>query len=268
MEIKIKDLKYKDIFNSLNVEIKESEITSIVGKNSTGKTALLDLIYGIALEYDGEITIDNININKKSELKKLRKNMFYMIQNYSSQLFNINVLEDIRYSINDSLTIVDNNKLYEYLELLDLDVSILNKNYSEISNSELKKILIIMMIISDKKIILLDEPTLGLDDKSQMTLIKLLKKEKRKGKIIIITSQDSDFLLRVSDKVLFINNKKIIEKNNKYEFFEDKALLDKSNLTIPNTLKFKEIANIKKNKKLMYRDNLNDLLKDIYRNAS
>lgn len=267
MEIKITNLKYKDIFNSLNIEMKENEITSIVGKNSTGKTLLLDLIYGMELGYDGEITIDNININKKGELKKIRKNMFYMIQNYSSQLFNINVLEDIKYSINDNITTIDNNKLYEYLELLDLDVSILNKNYSEISSSEIKKVLIIMMLISDKKIILLDEPTLGLDNKSQMTLIKLLKKEKRKGKIIIITSQDSNFLLNISDKVLFINNKKIIEKNNKYEFFGDKIVLDKCNLAIPNTLQFKEVANIKKNKKLMYRDNINDLLKDIYRNA-
>ena len=121
--------------------------------------------------------------------------------------------------------------------------------------------------MSEKQIIILENANLKLDTKSKQALIKELKRLKRNNKIIIMTSYDTVFLLGVSDKILVVEKNKIIKEDNKFEILSNKKLLKKINLKIPDTLNFinevKEIKNIK----IGYRDNIDDLLKDIYRYA-
>lgn len=266
MAVKFVDVEYKNIFKNLNLEIKENQITTIVGKNGSGKTSFLNLIYGLDLDFDGKIDIEGNNINNKTKTKEVeifRKNIFYLSQDYKNQLFNINVFEDIKYGSSNC----NNDKLEELLKRFNLNNEILKKNYFELSDGEIKKILIISMLIRDNKIILLDDPTSGLDQKSITTLIKLLKKEKRNEKIIIIASQDAEFLLNISDRIITFDKGKLIETNNKYEFFDNEALFKKCGLVMPEVLQFRENVLKRKNIKLVYRDNINDLIKDIYRNV-
>ena len=266
MAIKIIDIKYKNLFENLNIEIKDEHITSVVGKNGSGKTSFLKLISGLEKDFIGKIVIGRKSITNKiknKELNKLRENIFYLSQEYQEQLFNINIFEDIKYGIKK----LNNQVLDDLLTSFNLKDNILTKTYTDLSDGELKKVLIIAMIFSKSKIIILDDPTSGLDQKSVSTLIKLLKREKRKGKTIIIASQDTDFLLNVSDSIFIIDNGKILVKDNKYEFFSNQKLLDKCNMEMPNVVNFKEFVLKSKNVKLVYRDNVNDLIKDIYRNV-
>lgn len=266
MAVKFSDVSYKNIFKNLNLEINNSQIVSIVGKNGSGKTSFLNLIYGLDLDFLGKIVIGRkkiINQTKIKELQPIRTKTFFLTQEYQNQLFNIDVLKDIKYGISN----FNFNKLEELLKCFNLNKDILNKNYSELSLGQMKKILLITMFIKDNKIILLDDPTSNLDQKSISSLIKLLKKEKRNGKIIIIASQDVEFLFAVSDVMLMIENENIIEINNKYDFFDNEQLMGKCNLLPPNVLKFRQTLLKRKNIKLIYRDNINDLIKDIYRYA-
>ncbi|MBE5820747.1 MAG: ATP-binding cassette domain-containing protein [Clostridiales bacterium] len=266
MAIKFLEVNYKNIFENLNIDINKNQITSLIGKNGSGKTLLLNLIYGLDQNFEGKITIGRKSFNSKTKTKhisEINSNILYLIQDYQKQLFNINILEDIKYSLNK----ININELEELLKGFGLSESILKKNYLELSDSEKKKVLLVKIFINNSKIILLDDPTTGLDQKSISTLIKLLKKEKRKEKIIIISSQDSEFLLNVSDEILIIKDKKIIKCNDKYKVFGDESILDYCGLDMPSVLKFRKKVLEKKNLKLVYRDNINDLLKDIYRNV-
>ena len=266
MAIKFVDLKYKDIFENINLELKNNQIVSIVGQNGSGKTSFLKLIYGLDLNFEGKITIDRKNIHNKiksKDLSVIRNKMYYLKQDYQDQLFNITILDDIKYIKNN----LSSKRLDELLKMFYLNKEILNKSYFELSDGELKKILLISMLVKDSKIILLDDPTSGLDQKSISSLIKILKKEKREGKIIIITSQDTEFLLSVSDKILFLNNKRIFILEDKYMFFDNQELLNICGLNKPNVLLFREKVLKNKKVKLVYRDNINDLIKDIYRSA-
>lgn len=266
MAVRFMNVDYKNIFNKINLEIEENQIIAIVGKNGSGKTTLFDLMYGLDTNFEGEITVLNDSIyksTKQEQLNNIRKNIFYLKQNYNNQLFNVNILEDIKYNVGN----FDNDKLSELLKLFDLDAEILKKQYTELSDGEIKKILLIIMVISDKKIILLDDVTNGLDSKSKKNLVKLLKKEKRDGKIIIVSSQDTDFLFTIASKIVVIDNGTLKFEKDKNLFFDNKLILNKHNLEIPNTLKFRDIALKRKKIKLLYRDSINDLIKDIYRNA-
>lgn len=260
MEIELKNIK-NELFSNVNLNIKENEITSIIGKNSSGKTFLLDILYGLNFKYDGTIIVNNKELNNKTKIN-IRNDIFYLMDDFEKLLFSINIYEDIKYVVDK----IDNQKLDELLKQFGLDKTILDKSYLEISISEKKKILLVIAFLSDKKILLLDNPTLYLDYKSKQNLIKLLKR-KRLETIILIASMDTDFLLNISDKVIAINNNKLILYSNKYEIFENKTLLNKIGVKQPNICDFIYEVKSRKNIKLPHRDNINDLLKDVYRNA-
>ena len=266
MEVRLINIEYKNIFKNLNVEIEDKVITAIIGKNGSGKTSLLNLISGLDNCFNGEILLGRDLVNSKSNKKNIQeaqKDIFYLRQECQNDLFNVNVLEDIKYSSSN----IDMNKLQELLKLFELDEKILRKNYLDLCGSEIKKALLIKMFLKDSKIILLDDPTNDLDQKSISSLIKLLKREKYNGKLILVASMDSEFLLKVADEFIVIDELKAYKIKEKYEVFSNVSLLKQVNLKIPHILDFKLKANRKKGIKLAYRDNINDLIKDIYRNV-
>ena len=98
-------------------------------------------------------------------------------------------------------------------------------------------------------------------------LSKQLKQLKRKDKLIIITSYNTDFLLEVSDKIYAIDDNKILKLGNRYEILSDENLLSRIGIEIPDLIKFVNLVNRKYKNKLKNINNINDLIKDIYRNV-
>lgn len=266
MEIKLKNVKFNDNVKNLDLNFKSDEITSIIGKNTSGKSKILDLLYGDISLIDGEIKIGKFIINKnttKKKIKELRNNISYLKETYNSYIFNINALEDVKYGLKE----INKEYLDELLNLFKIKSELLSRNYMELSRSEIKKIYLIHLLLKDSQIILLDNPNSDLDEKSVQNLIKILRKEKRKGKIIILISQDSEFVLQVSDRIIVFDNKKILLDSNKYDVMKNEKILKKVHIKTPGIIKFENRVLELKNIKLGYRDNLNDLIKDIYRNA-
>lgn len=251
MEIKIKNLAYKKIIKNINTTIKSKEIVAIIGKNRSGKSTFLRLVCGKFQPSTGEIS----KINKSD--------ISYLLDESDNTLFNINVLGDITYGMDT----YDKNKIYEMIKLFNLNKDILSKNYSELSDGEIKKIELISCLIKNNKVIILDNPEAKLDNKSVDGLIKVLKKLKREGRIILLTSNNSNFLLRVSDRVLVIDNGKILIDSDKYTVLGNKRVMNKINMIVPNIMEFQDKIYSIKNIKLINRDNINDLIKDVYRNA-
>lgn len=179
--------------------------------------------------------------------------------NYDS-MFNSTVYLDITNNLNN----IEIIKLKGFLELFKLDFSILNKNFYKLSNSEKKKIILVSAFLTDKNIIVINNSIVGLDTESKLSLIRVIKHEKRNNKAIILYSLDSNFIHQVSDKILDIEDKKIYDK---YNFFLRTKKIDKCNLKMPDIEIFRKVAKDKKNIKLTKTDNINDLIKDVYRNV-
>ena len=179
--------------------------------------------------------------------------------NYDN-MFNSTVYLDITNNLNN----IEIIKLKGFLELFKLDFSILNKNFYKLSNSEKKKIILVSAFLTDKNIIVINNSIVGLDTESKLSLIRVIKHEKRNNKAIILCSLDSNFIHQVSDKILDIEDKKIYDK---YNFFLRTKKIDKYNLKMPDIEIFRKVAKDKKNIKLTKTDNINDLIKDVYRNV-
>lgn len=265
MEIKLNDVCTKRLKN-INIKFTEKEITALVGNSESIKKDVISVICGLEKITSGEVKYGRRKQDKSTNEEKMldiKKNIFHVGENFNGVLFNINIKEDIKFYLGE----YDELRLSELLKNFNLNEKILENSYLDLSSSEIRKVLLIIGLMSIANILILETPNLVLDNKSIQTLIKELKKLKREEKIILITSYNSEFLLEISDNVIVMDDNSIIKEGNKYEIFTDKKLLEKVNLEVPKVLEFINKVKELKNIKLGYRDNINDLIKDIYRHA-
>lgn len=265
MEIKLNNVCTNKLKN-INIKFTQNQITTLIGNAQSIKRDIINVICGTEKIISGEIKYGRRKQGENTSEDKIldiKKNIFYITENSIDMLFNINVKEDIKFYLGK----YDELRLEELLKNFNLNAKILENNYIDLSSSEIKKILLIIALMSSAKILVLENPNVTLDNKSVQTLIKELKKLKRQEKIILMTSYNSDFLLEVSDKLIVMDNNCIIKEGNKYEVLEDENLLEKVNLQIPKVLEFINKVKKIKNIRLGYRDNVNDLIKEIYRHA-
>jgi len=254
---------YSKIQKSVNTIFNEKQITTIVSSKEDKKIELINSVLN-SENITEEIKTpspNSIKIDKKNNFYTVGK-FYYLSENYKNMLFNINIKEDIKYYLN----IYDEEKLLGLLKNFNLSLKILDKCYLDLSDSELKKISIIIGLMVDVPILIFENPTSKLDLKSIDVLCKQLKQLKRQGKIVIVNSFNTDFLLEISNKIIIIDGTEILE-NSKYEFFCNEKMLKKMNLKIPNIIKFINMVKKEKNIKLKLCDNINDLIKDVYRNV-
>lgn len=181
------------------------------------------------------------------------------LTNYDN-LYNSTVYLDIT----NGLKNIEIIKLKGLLDLFKLDLSILKKNSFKLSNSEKKKIVLISAFLSNKEIVIINNSTVGLDRESQLSLIRVIKHEKRNNKIIILYSLDSNFMYEACDKVLDIEDMKMFDK---YGFFSKTKRFDKYHMELPDIEKIRKLAKLNKKIKISKVDNISDLIKDVYRNV-
>ena len=150
--------------------------------------------------------------------------------------------------------------------MVGLDQSYLNKNPFKLSNGEKRKLALAEVLILNPKVILLDEPTIGLDSKSKNDILKLLRLLKnRYNKTIIIATHDIEFIHKIVDYIYVLDNKEIVMEGDKYSIFKQEKKLNKIGIRVPYTISFSNKVLESKKIKIGYRDDINDLIKDIYR---
>lgn len=268
MEVKLNNVGYsynlntkleQEVIKNIDLVFKENKINTIISTSGGGKTTLMEILAGLLIPTSGSITF----IKKGKEA--LLPTVGLAFKNPEDQFFNRTVKKELEFAINDLPKTKKDEKIKEGLKSVGLGLEYLNKNPFNLSKGEMKKVALASILIYNPKIILLDEPTIGLDDKSKKNLMILLRKLKDKNKTIIITSRDTDFIHQVADYLYVIKNGEIVLKGNKYDVFTNDMLVE-MNIELPKIIEFSKIVNNKKIK-LGYHDDIKDLMKDIYRHV-
>ena len=250
----------KKVINNISLEIFDNNICGIIGKSGSGKTTLLELIDGLI---KGKVLINNIDINKD---KNIRKEIGFIFQFPEQQFFEKNVKKEIEFAAKNYG--VKKEKVKDILKIIGIKEEILNKKTSDLSSGEKRMIAILSILIYNPSIIMFDEPTIGLDYKNKKKIIQLIKNLKnRYRKTIIIVSHDVDLLYELCDNLIVLSSGNLILYGDPYSVYSETKLINKYGIAIPKIFLFENYAKNKKNVKLMNCNNINDLIKEVYRNV-
>lgn len=204
---------------SFNVE--EGDFLGIIGPNGAGKTTLFQCILGLLNTYSGRITVLNEDVKKN---KKIFTKIGYIPQKKSiDQKFPLTVEELVSLSLTRKTSM---NVVYEILKQVGL-YNMKNKLIGQLSGGQQQRVLIAKALVNNPIILMLDEPTNELDQKSQNDFYSLLKELNTKNKITIIwTSHDMNAVNKYANKVSCIN-KRMFFHGDKEEFFSNENHLKK-----------------------------------------
>jgi ABC-2 type transport system ATP-binding protein len=206
--------------NNVSFNVDNNQIVAFVGPNGAGKTTVIKMVCGLIIPDSGEILIDGFNI--KNARKKCLENLGVVLDGVRNIHWRLTVNENIEIFLNlrgKSYKEYRNNINY-FLERMDL-LSHRKKECRFLSRGTQQKVAIVCALAVDPKLLLLDEPTLSLDLKSSIELALLLKEEKEKGKSILISTHDLEFVKNVPDKMVFIENGKISNYGTTMNILED-----------------------------------------------
>ena len=182
----------KPVFNSLNFEIKGGTKVGIYGRNGIGKSTIFKVLLGL-LPYKGSITIDGVELSDVN-ISSFRTNIGFV--NQHSMLFNRSIYENIQYGNKKSKTYIDDfmtkNNLQDFVKGLGKDglETIISKNGESLSGGQRCILNILKVILDDKKILLIDEPSNNLDNDMNVFLHSILKN--LKDKTVIVITHDSN----------------------------------------------------------------------------
>jgi Cu-processing system ATP-binding protein len=184
------------VLKNLDLDFNQSGIYVVLGPNGSGKTTLIKCILGMVLPEDGTIFYDNQSISGSCEY---RKNISYLpqIARFPENLTGrelIAMIKDIRKTESYEQELID---LFELEKHLD-------KNLKHLSGGTKQKINTVIALMFDSQMIILDEPTAGLDPISLIRFRTLLEKLSREGKIIIITTHVIDLVEKIADRIIFL----------------------------------------------------------------
>lgn len=191
-----KDHNERKLFEDFSFKISKGDMVAIMGKSGSGKTTLLNIIGGLESIDKGTYLFNGKDVSKFSEKELLdfrRKNISYIFQNFALiNEYSImdNILLPLRYRYNNVNKKTINNAR-ELLKKLDITY-VENQKIENLSGGEKQRIAIARSLISNTNVILADEPTGALDEKSGHMIMELFKQMKNVGKTIIIVTHDID----------------------------------------------------------------------------
>lgn len=225
--------------SDINLELNENNITAIVGRTGSGKSTLTQLINKLLTPTMGEVHINDL-VNapkvriKRKAIKDFRKNVGFLFQFSENQLFEETVIKDVMFGIQSFYPRLEHPEALakKALNLVGLDESFYNRSPFDLSGGEKKRVAIAGVIAYQPKLLILDEPTAGLDAKGKKEIMDLFKKIHEGGVAIILVTHDMDVVLEYADKMVVIDDGKIQKIGAPKDILQDNV--EKYDLETPN----------------------------------
>lgn len=222
----------------VNLKITDQSFTAIIGQTGSGKSTLIQHINALLLPTSGSINIDEYLItatDKPSKLKPLRKKAGLVFQFPEYQLFEETIEKDIIFGpMNFGVSEEEAKKIaHNVLKTVGLDESYLNKSPFDLSGGQKRRVAIAGILAMNPDILILDEPTAGLDPQGTNEMMSLFKRINESGKTIILVTHDMNHVLQYCDEVVVMNHGKVEKHDTVTNVFKDSEYLNSLGIDLP-----------------------------------
>ena len=237
---KLKNINYKyllgekEVLKNINLEIEKGDFLAIVGKNSSGKTTLCNVLRGfIPSFYKGELQGEVIFRDKpilEYTSGEIAQKIGFVFQNPFTQISGVKetVYDELAFGLENLGLEVEyiKNRVEEVLELLEIK-DLKHKNPYELSGGQCQKVALASIIAMNPEVLIIDEPTSQLDPKGTEDIFKIISVMAEQGKTIILVEHKLELISKYAKNVIVLDDGEILLKGKTKEILSNKILLEK-----------------------------------------
>ena len=231
----------KRAVDNVSLSIEKGEFIGIIGHTGSGKSTLVQMLNGLIRPTEGQVFLDGEDIwQNPKEIRKVRFKVGMVFQYPEYQLFEETVYKDIAFgptNMGKSEQEID-MAVRKAAEFTDLKPELLQKSPFDLSGGEKRRAAIAGVIAMDPEVLVLDEPTAGLDPMGRDVLLtQIVQYHKKRKNTVLLVSHSMEDIARVADRIIVMNNSRLVMFDKTREVFSHGRELEKIGLRVPQITK-------------------------------
>ena len=261
MEIRFKNVNYtyqpdtpfeNKVLHDISFTIEHGSYTAIVGHTGSGKSTLLQHLNALKVPTTGSVWLGDYEVNaskKQKALNNIRKEVGVVFQFPEAQLFEETIGKDIAFGPqNFGASEEEALKLArEILPVVGLDESFMDKSPFDLSGGQMRRVAIAGVLVMKPSVLVLDEPTAGLDPKGQLEMMDLFNRlHKEEGITIILVTHQMEDVGTYADNMIVLDAGRVVDQGSPKNVFRNQKWLQSIQLDVPQTVEFANLLAEKK----------------------
>ena len=227
----------------VDLEIVDGSYTALIGHTGSGKSTILQLLNGLNIPTSGSVIVDDMVINATSDkkgIKQVRKKVGLVFQFPESQVFDETVLKDVAFGPqNLGISQEEAEKIArEKLALVGISEELFERSPFELSGGQMRRVAIAGILAMEPNVLVLDEPTAGLDPAGRQELMDIFKQLHANGMTIVLVTHLMDDVANYADWVYVMEKGKLIRSGKPRDVFQEVEFLETIQLGVPKITKF------------------------------
>ena len=229
--------------SDVNLSIEDGSYTAIIGHTGSGKSTILQLLNGLLVPTKGSVRVFDTLITSTSvnkQIRQIRKQVGLVFQFAENQIFEETVLKDVAFGPQNFGVSVEEAEAIarEKLALVGIDESLFERSPFELSGGQMRRVAIAGILAMEPRILVLDEPTAGLDPIGRKELMTLFKKLHQDGITIVLVTHLMDDVAEFADQVYVMEKGKLVKGGKPSLVFQNVEFMEKIQLGVPKITRF------------------------------
>lgn len=229
--------------SDVSLTIEDGSYTALIGHTGSGKSTILQLLNGLLVPSQGSVRVFDTLItstSKNKDIRQIRKQVGLVFQFAENQIFEETVLKDVAFGPqNFGVSEEDAEQIArEKLALVGIDESLYNRSPFELSGGQMRRVAIAGILAMEPAILVLDEPTAGLDPLGRKELMNLFKKLHQSGMTIVLVTHLMDDVAEYANQVYVMEKGRLVKGGKPSDVFQDVVFMEEVQLGVPKIMAF------------------------------
>ena len=229
--------------SDVSLTIEDGSYTALIGHTGSGKSTILQLLDGLLVPSQGSVRVFDTLItstSKNKDIRQIRKQVGLVFQFAENQIFEETVLKDVAFGPqNFGVSEEDAEQIArEKLALVGIDESLFDRSPFELSGGQMRRVAIAGILAMEPAILVLDEPTAGLDPLGRKELMNLFKKLHQSGMTIVLVTHLMDDVAEYANQVYVMEKGRLVKGGKPSDVFQDVVFMEEVQLGVPKITAF------------------------------